>query len=115
MFRSWLFLTLAIISEVFSVVFMKLTAHSDSLSSLALMYLTIITSFTLMALALKRIPLSVAYATWESVGLICVAAIGLLAFNEHISLLKAVALMMLIAGVILVNTGEHEDGHPDAG
>uniref|UniRef100_UPI003D6EC07C DMT family transporter n=2 Tax=Enterobacterales TaxID=91347 RepID=UPI003D6EC07C len=113
MLKAWLFLILAITSEVFSVVFMKMTSHSDSLSSLALMYLTIIISFTLMALALKRIPLSVAYATWESIGLICVAAIGLFLFNEAISPFKAVALIMLVAGVILVNTGEHENGHTD--
>lgn len=111
MIKAWVFLTLAIFSEVSSVVFMKLISNSSSFTSLALMYLTIVISFTFMALALKRIPLSVAYVTWESVGLLAVAAIGLFLFNEKITLLKAVALMMLVTGVILVNTGEHEDDH----
>lgn len=108
MSRSWFFLSLAIVSEIVSVVIMKLVAESNSWGALIFMYFTIGLSFTCMAFALKKISLSVAYATWESLGLIAVAVIGSFFFHEYITLPKLVAILMLLTGVLLVNFVENE-------
>ena len=47
MSRSWFFLSLAIVSEIVSVVIMKLVAESNSWGALIFMYFTIGLSFTL--------------------------------------------------------------------
>jgi len=109
--RAWLYLLLAIVSEISSVVVMKLISKNVSLTGMIIMYLTIGLSFTFMALALKKITLAVAYATWESLGLLAIAIIGSIFFKEHLSMIQLTGIMFLLGGVILVNTAENEQGN----
>ncbi|WP_165446267.1 DMT family transporter [[Erwinia] mediterraneensis] len=108
MTRAWCYLSLAIVAEISSVVVMKLLSRDASLAGMLLMYFTIGLSFTFMALALKKISLSVAYATWESLGLLAVTAIGSIFFKEHLSVIQYVAILLLLGGVLLVNMAENE-------
>lgn len=110
MARAWLYLSLAIAFEISSVVLMKLRAISDNGQGMIFMYLTVGLSFTFMALALKKITLAVAYATWESLGLLAIAAIGTIFFREHLSILQLIGILFLLGGVVLVNFAEHEQG-----
>ena len=108
MSRAWCYLFLAIVAEVSSVVVMKLLSTETNWVGMLLMYFTIGLSFTFMALALKKIALAVAYANWESLGLLAVAAIGSLFFKEHLSLMQFIAIFLLLSGVLLVNMAESE-------
>ncbi|UQY43333.1 multidrug efflux SMR transporter [Erwinia sp. PK3-005] len=108
MSRAWCYLFLAIVAEVSSVVVMKLLSREAHWAGMLLMYFTIGLSFTFMALALKKIALAVAYATWESLGLLAVAAIGSLFFKEHLSVMQFIAIFLLLGGVMLVNIAENE-------
>lgn len=110
MTRAWFYLSLAIVAEVSSVVVMKLISQEGSWGGLLFMYLMVGLSFTCMAFALKKISLAVAYATWESLGLLAVAAIGALCFSEHLSVLQLIAIALLLGGVTLVNIAENEHG-----
>lgn len=89
---------------------MKLISQQGSGFGLLFMYVTIGLSFTCMAFALKKISLAVAYATWESLGLLAVAAIGALFFGEQLSPLQLFAIALLLGGVTLVNLAENEQG-----
>ncbi|WP_439214210.1 DMT family transporter [Duffyella gerundensis] len=106
MVQSWFCLSLAIIFEVSSVTSMKIVSADNHWTGMAVMYVTIGLSFTFMAFALKKIPLAVAYATWESLGLLAIAAIGSFFFKEHLSFIQMSGILLLLGGVILVNIGE---------
>lgn len=108
MVRAWLFLALAIVFEISSVVLMKLLSVDGGWLRQLLMYLTVGLSFTFMALALKKITLAVAYATWESLGLLAIAAIGTLFFREQLSVMQLSGILLLLGGVVLVNIAENE-------
>lgn len=105
---AWFYLLLAIVSEISSVVVMKLISGEASWAGMILMYFSVGLSFTFMALALKKITLAVAYATWESLGLIAITAIGSIFFREHLSGLQLTGIMFLLGGVMLVNSAESD-------
>ena len=62
-------------------------------------------SFYLLSLALRTISLAVAYAIWSGIGTAIVAAIGVLAFKEELTALKAGCLGLIILGVIGLQLG----------
>jgi small multidrug resistance pump len=62
-------------------------------------------SFYLLSRALRAIPLAVAYAIWSGVGTAVVAAIGVLAFREQMTWLKAGCLALIVLGVVGLQLG----------
>lgn len=97
---AWILLGLAIGFEVAGTVCLKL---SEGLTRLlpSLAFLPLYgCSFALMALVLKTIPVSTAYAVWAAAGTALVATIGILWFREPASLLKLGSLVLIIVGVV---------------
>ncbi|HEX9091165.1 MAG TPA: multidrug efflux SMR transporter, partial [Anaerolineales bacterium] len=60
-------------------------------------------SFVFMALALKKIEVSTAYAIWSGLGTALIAAIGIYWFQESANLPKLAGIVLVIAGVVLLN------------
>ncbi len=60
-------------------------------------------SFYLLSLTLKKMEVGVVYAIWSAVGTALIATIGILWFNEPISVLKIGSLALIILGVIGLN------------
>ena len=60
-------------------------------------------SIWLLTIVIRDIPVSVAYAVWSGAGTAGIAVIGVLLLGEGLDLLKAGALLMIIAGVVLLN------------
>ena len=107
--RSWLFLLAAIGTELIGVTTMKLVADSGALYAIALVYVPMGLSFFFLSMAVKVLPIAVAYATWETVGLIAVTAISYQVFGESLGWLKLGGIALLVLGVVLVNTGAPEE------
>ncbi|MGP4113831.1 DMT family transporter [Streptomyces sp. 4N509B] len=62
-------------------------------------------SFTLLAQTLKTIEVGVAYAVWSGAGTALIAAIGMIALGETVSLAKLLGVALVIAGVVVLNLG----------
>jgi multidrug transporter EmrE-like cation transporter len=56
-----------------------------------------------MALALKKIEVSTAYAIWSGLGTALIATIGIIAFRESFNIPKLLGLVLIIGGVVLLN------------
>ena len=52
---------------------------------------------------LKRLPLSLTYATWGSVGLILVTIAGIVFYHETISMASIAGLVLVVFGTVLIN------------
>ena len=100
---QYLFLLIAIISELIGTTLLKLSnGFSIILPSIGtLVFYTL--SFYFLSLTLKTIEVGVAYAIWCSIGMSIMAIIGVLFFNETISLLKIISLILIIVGVVGLN------------
>ncbi|WP_338524038.1 multidrug efflux SMR transporter [Pseudomonas batumici] len=108
----WLFLLAAIASEILGVMAMKYASIDMPLIGYTLMSAAIALSFFFLAMAVKVIPVAVAYAAWEGVGLIAVAVLSVALFGETINLQKIIGLLTVFLGVLMMERGV-EDSHPE--
>ncbi|MET3961207.1 small multidrug resistance pump [Marmoricola sp. OAE513] len=60
-------------------------------------------SIWLLALVVRSIPVSIAYAVWAGVGTAAVAVIGFAFLGESMSWFKAASLAMIVLGVLGLN------------
>lgn len=65
-------------------------------------------SIWLLAVIVKVMPVSVAYAIWAGVGTATVAVIGAVFLDENLNLLKIMSLALIVIGVVGLNlAGTH--------
>ncbi len=100
---SWAYLVLAIACEVAGTTCMKLSDGLTKPLISLLMFGLYGLSLTLLTLALRGIPVGVAYAVWSGLGTALIAVIALIAFGESLTLAKTVCLALIILGVIGLN------------
>lgn len=60
-------------------------------------------SIWLLALVVRTMNVSVAYAIWAGLGTAAIAAIGVLFLGEGLDWIKAAALSMIVLGVVVLN------------
>jgi len=99
----WIYLLIAILTEVVGTTMMKVSQGLTRLVPSVLMFVLYGISFVFMALALKKIEVSTAYAIWSGLGTALIAAIGIYWFHESINLPKLAGMVLVIAGVVLLN------------
>lgn len=111
----WFFLLAAIAVEIVATAALKSVVSAPWL--VALLPLALIgLSFALLSIALRVIPLAVAYAVWEGLGIVGIAAAGHLLFGEHLTPGRMLALAAILAGILLLErgVGDGHDGQPGA-
>ena len=97
---SWLYLSLAILFELAGTTAMKFSAGLTRRVPIVLMGIFYGLSFACLALALRYIEVSVAYAIWSGVGTAAVALIGFVWFKESINRLKIASIALILVGVV---------------
>lgn len=60
-------------------------------------------SLFLLGLALKTLPVGATYAAWTGFGMAGTALVGVLVFGEKMTWQTAVGMLLIVAGVVLVN------------
>ncbi|KPI30339.1 DMT family transporter [Streptomyces sp. NPDC048253] len=102
---GYLTLAGAIAAEVAATTAMK---YSDGFSRLWPSLLTAsgyVVSFLLLAQTLKTVGIGTAYAIWAGVGTAAIAVIGLALFGESLTAAKAVGILLIVGGVVVLNLG----------
>lgn len=104
--RSWIYLFAAILCEVIGTSVMKFAgSHHAPLIGYLVMYAMIGLSYCFLALAVKKVPVGVAYALWEGIGIVLITFISVLWFGELVGLYKALGLGLIIMGVLMIKAG----------
>ena len=102
---SWILLIGAICMEVLGTTCMKLSEGFTRWVPSVLIFVFYALAFILMTFAIKKLDLSLTYAIWSGVGTFLIALIGLFWFKEPFTILKAVSMTLVIAGVVGLNLG----------
>ncbi|WP_372239826.1 SMR family transporter [Pseudomonas sp. SCB32] len=84
---------------------MKLTHALYPVAGLLLMYLMVGLSYYFLSLAIKHVPVGVAYALWEGIGIVLISLVSAAWLGEDLTLEKALGLVVMIAGILLVKSG----------
>ena len=106
--KSYILLSFSILFEVFATTMLKLTNGFTEMIPLVFTLVGYGLSFFLLGLTLKRIPLSIAYAIWAGAGTVLTATISFLLWGESITVLKGIALCLIIGGIVILNLSEEE-------
>lgn len=97
---KWLMLLLAGMFEIVWAVAMK---YSNGFSVLIPSIITVVTyilSAIFLSLALKYLPLGMAYVMWVAFGIIGTTILGVLLFSEKLTILQIISIILIIIGVI---------------
>ena len=97
---SWVYLFLAGILEVAWVVALKMSDGFTKLVPSAVMVVTIVSSFVLLNLAIRSLPMGVAYAIWTGMGAAGAVIMGIILFKEPCTFWHIFFLSMIIVGLI---------------
>ena len=102
--KSYIFLSLAIILEVFGTMMLPVSQNFTKIAPTVTLVTAYVCSFYFLTFALKAIPIAVVYASWAGLGVFLVAILGKFLFDQSLSWQVILGLILIIAGVILVNT-----------
>ncbi|AMO77842.1 MULTISPECIES: multidrug/spermidine efflux SMR transporter subunit MdtJ [Pseudomonas] len=112
--RSWIYLFAAIGFEVVGTTSMKLTTTLAPFYGHLLMYAMVGLSYYFLSLAIKRVPVGVAYALWEGIGIVLITLVSVAWLGENLAPEKVLGLAVMIAGILLVKSGTRSKREPSA-
>jgi small multidrug resistance pump len=108
---SYLMLGLAILAEVIGTSALKASDGFTRLAPSAITVVAYAVSFYLLSLALRTMPIGIAYAIWSGVGIVLISAVGWLHYGQRLDLPAVIGLGLIVAGVLVVNLFSKTTGH----
>ena len=100
----------AIALEVTGTTFMKFSVMHEWPIGYPVMLAAMACSYFCLSKAVKKIPISVAYAVWEGLGLAGTALMAWLIFNESMPPQKLFAFAIILIGLTMVKNGTARTG-----
>ena len=105
---SWIYLLIAGILEMGWAVGLKYTHGFSRLGPSVLTLVAMAGSFVFLSLALRHLPISMAYAIWTGIGIVGAAILGIVLLKEPASAIKILCILLIGAGIIGLNLTTHE-------
>ena len=68
-------------------------------------------AFYFLSLALRGIPVGIAYAVWSGVGIVLISVIGWIAFGQRLDAAAVLGIGLIMAGVIVLNVFSRSSVH----
>lgn len=99
---AWVLLIVAGLFEVVWAYYMKVSEGFTKLTPSILTLIFMIASFTLLAYAMKTLPLGTAYTVWTGIGAIGAFLVGIFILGEPASAMRMLAAVLIISGLILM-------------
>lgn len=96
---KWLLLLLAGIFEIAWAVGMKYSNGFTVMLPSVITAITYILSAVFLALALKYLPLGVAYVMWVGFGIVGVTLLGILLFHEKLTIPQTACIILMIFAI----------------
>ena len=97
--RAWIFLFGAILADVVATSCLKVASGSLRPWPIAGAVIGYLVAYSLMSLALKSVPLAIAYAIWSAVGITLITLIGIVIFNQRLSVGSSLGIALIVLGV----------------
>jgi quaternary ammonium compound-resistance protein SugE len=97
---AWFYLVTAGVFEIVWAYFMKQSDGFTRLTPTIITLVTMIISFSFLALAMRSLPLGTAYAIWTGIGTIGAFAIGIVFLAEPVTLLRLGSAALIICGLV---------------
>ena len=100
--NAWIWLIIAIISEVVATSFLKATEGFTRLGPSIVVMIGYIGSFWCVSQTLDTIPIGVAYAVWSGVGIAALAVVTVVLHDQRLDAAAVIGMGLIIAGVVVL-------------
>jgi quaternary ammonium compound-resistance protein SugE len=99
---AWVALFFAGLFEIVWATAMKQSAGFTRPLPTMVMAVAMLLSFGLLARSMRVLPLGTAYTIWTGIGAIGAFIIGVAAFGEALSLLRVIAAVLIVSGLVMM-------------
>jgi len=100
---KWIFLSIAIVTEVIATAALRSCAGFTRLWPSILVVIGYAVSFYFVSLTLKTIPVGIAYAIWSGVGMVLIILIGYFIFQQRLDWPALIGIFLILTGVVVIN------------
>ena len=100
---AYIFLFLAIAFEVLATSFLKDTNGFTNLYPSLLVIISLCICLFLMSQTMQFIPVGIVYATWAGLGIVALAVIAVIKYNQIPNIPTIIGLSLIVIGVTIVN------------
>jgi small multidrug resistance pump len=107
---AWLYLSIAIVSEVIATSALKASEGFSRLAPSVIVVAGYLVAFYFLALTLKTIPVGVAYAIWSGAGVALIALVGWVVFGQRLDPPALIGMALIVAGVVVMQVFSKSTG-----
>lgn len=100
---AWGYLLLAITAEVIGTLALKASESFTRLVPSLIVFLGYAAAFYFLSLALKTMPIGIAYAVWSGVGIVLISLLGWVIFGQQLDVPALFGIGLIMAGVAVIN------------
>ncbi|GHV06083.1 quaternary ammonium compound efflux SMR transporter QacE delta 1 [Campylobacterota bacterium] len=101
--KNWLFLAIAIFGEVVATSALKSSSGFTKLVPSIVVVVGYALAFYFLSLALRSIPMGVAYAVWAGLGIVLLLAIAWIFYGQQLDFWAFVGIGLIVSGVAVLN------------
>lgn len=110
--KGYIYLSISIVAEILATLSLKLAEGFTVLLPSIIVVIGYGLAFYMLGKTLIYLPLSLAYAIWSGVGTALTAILGIVVFDEPLSIGLIMGILCVIGGVALMNSpSDKPDNH----
>jgi small multidrug resistance pump len=109
--NAWAYLALAIVAEVIATSALKAANGFSQLVPSLVVIAGYGTAFYCLGLALRSVPLGIAYAIWSGAGTALIALIGIVLYKQKLDPAAMLGIGLIVAGVLVLNLFSKSAAH----
>ena len=99
---AWIYLFVAGLLEVVWALAMKQSHGFTRLVPSVVTIVAMIASFSLLALAMRTLPLGTAYTIWTGIGAVGAFILGIVLLGEAVTVMRVAAAVLIVSGLVLM-------------
>ena len=99
---AWMFLLIASLLEIVWAFSMKRSAGFTRIGPTLLTFAAMVTSFGLLSLAMKSLPLGTAYPVWTGIGAVGTFVVGLAVLGEPLTIGRVTGASLIVSGLVVM-------------
>ena len=100
---AYVYLMIAIISEVIATSALKPSQEFSKLIPSIIVVVGYATSFYCLSVVLKSISVGVAYAIWSGLGIVLISLVGVFLFQQKLDIATIIGMLLIILGVVVIH------------
>ncbi|MEJ6479066.1 MAG: small multidrug resistance pump [Paracoccaceae bacterium] len=107
----YIYLFLAVLTETIGTSALQASQQFTRLWPSVLVVVAYAVSFYLLSLTLRYMPVGIMYALWSGLGIVMIAIIGWLVFQQRLDLPAVIGMALIIGGIVVIQVFSNTSMH----